>query len=208
MNFFIYKIVRDLGFAPNPFNGWCTLATCKPRIRKAAQIGDYVIGIGSKTANTHGDVIYVLKVKEALTFNEYWNDPRFQYKKPSMNGSLKAIRGDNIYREDDNGKWHQLDSHHSNVDGSVNIDNLKTDTSINRVLVSDEYLYLGKDRIQVPDEWIDHICIENRDFEYAKDVTMAQSFVDYIYEKFESLPSCVAEPNDFEKLVRYNPKKK
>ena len=29
-----YIITRDYGFAPNPFGGVCTLATCKPKIRK------------------------------------------------------------------------------------------------------------------------------------------------------------------------------
>jgi hypothetical protein len=40
-------VARDYGFAPNPFFGVCTLATCKPKIRKAAAIGDWVVGTGS-----------------------------------------------------------------------------------------------------------------------------------------------------------------
>lgn len=43
---YAYSITRDFGFAPNPFHGICTLATCKPRIRKAANIGDWILGIG------------------------------------------------------------------------------------------------------------------------------------------------------------------
>lgn len=38
------RVARDYGFAPNPFFGVCTLATCKPRIRSVAQIGDWVVG--------------------------------------------------------------------------------------------------------------------------------------------------------------------
>ena len=43
---YAYAITRDFGFAPNPFHGNCTLATCKPRIRKSANVGDWVLGIG------------------------------------------------------------------------------------------------------------------------------------------------------------------
>ena len=49
-----YVIDHDLGFAPNPFYGVCTLAACKPRIRGHAKIGDYVIGTGSKRKNING----------------------------------------------------------------------------------------------------------------------------------------------------------
>ena len=34
-----YVITRDYGFAPNPFGGICTLATCKPGIRNHAKVG-------------------------------------------------------------------------------------------------------------------------------------------------------------------------
>ena len=44
---FSYVIEHDLGFAPNPFHGACTLACCKPVIRKRAQLGDYILGTGA-----------------------------------------------------------------------------------------------------------------------------------------------------------------
>ena len=37
MTLFSYVIEHDLGFAPNPFHGVCTLACCKPQIRKIAK---------------------------------------------------------------------------------------------------------------------------------------------------------------------------
>ena len=42
-------MTRDYGFAPNPFFGFCTLANCKPKIRKSANVGDWIIGTGCKT---------------------------------------------------------------------------------------------------------------------------------------------------------------
>jgi len=42
---FSYIIPIDDGPAPNPFGDICTLAICKPAIRRKAQVGDWVIGI-------------------------------------------------------------------------------------------------------------------------------------------------------------------
>lgn len=73
-----YIVARDYGFAPNPFFGVLTLATCKPGIRYSAEIGDFIIGNANKA---HGNkLIYMAKVSEILTFDQYWNDPRFQRK--------------------------------------------------------------------------------------------------------------------------------
>ena len=48
MKLFSYVVARDYGFAPNPFFSTCTLATCKPKIRRTASVGDWIIGTGSK----------------------------------------------------------------------------------------------------------------------------------------------------------------
>jgi hypothetical protein len=41
---FTHRIVDDVGHAPNPSWGMCTLTICKPLIRSAAQVGDLVDG--------------------------------------------------------------------------------------------------------------------------------------------------------------------
>jgi hypothetical protein len=97
MNCYSYVIPRDFGFAPNPFGGFCTLATCKPRIRKAAVKGDWILGTGSAVNKQTGRIVYLMNVDLKLTFDQYWHDARFQFKKPIMNGSLKLMYGDNIY---------------------------------------------------------------------------------------------------------------
>ena len=48
MEYYSYVIKRDFGFAPNPFGEFCTLATCKPVIRKVANVNDWVFGISPK----------------------------------------------------------------------------------------------------------------------------------------------------------------
>lgn len=153
-NFFSYKISRDFGFAPNPFGHYCTLANCKPKIRKQAQVGNWIIGCGSVGLGNLHHIIYVMQVNEVLTYNDYWNDPRFQYKKPLLNGSLSQIHGDNIYCYNENTKvWFQADSHHSFDGGVENVGNRNTDTGGKFVLVSDNFYYFGRNHFRVPPEF-------------------------------------------------------
>ena len=79
-----YVVARDYGFAPNPFYGTCTLATCKPEIRKHATVGDWIIGTSSSQRNKDGYLVYVMLVSEALTFNKYWESARFRQKRPNL----------------------------------------------------------------------------------------------------------------------------
>ena len=144
MRLFSYVVARDFGFAPNPFHGICTLATCKPRIRSAANIGDWVVGTGTAKRKRSGHLVFAMKVDEAMTFEEYWADPRFQQKKPNLRSSKKQAFGDNIYsKSPGSDTWIQLNSHHTFEDGSPNQNNITTDTSANRVLIAHDYVYWG-----------------------------------------------------------------
>lgn len=140
-----YVVRYDSGFAPNPFYGYCTLATCKPDIRKAAQVGDWLAGCASASQQVRrgGRLVYAMRVSETLTFGAYWSDPRFQRKKPIRNGSFKQSCGDNIYFRESSGRWSQLDSFHSQTDGSPNPKHIARDTGTDRVLVGSEYYYYG-----------------------------------------------------------------
>ena len=97
---YMYVVDRDFGFAPNPFHGYCTLATCKPKIRNSAEVKDWVIGMGGSRLNATGQCIFAMRVTEKITFNEYWTNPKFLDKKPIRNGSQKIMVGDNIYYQD------------------------------------------------------------------------------------------------------------
>jgi hypothetical protein len=141
---------RDYGFAPNPFCGWCTLATCKPQIRSTAQPGDWILGTGSKAYGLDGRIVYAMRVEEACTFDDYWNDPRFCCKRPQLRGSLKQLYGDNIYHRLPDGTWQQEDSHHSLATGAPNLHNVLHDTATNRVLLSRRFVYYGQRALPVP----------------------------------------------------------
>jgi hypothetical protein len=148
---FSYVVARDYGFAPNPFMNVCTLATCKPKIRKRVQIGDWVVGTGTAQRGRSGRLVFAMRVSEGMTFDEYWRDPRFQEKKPNLRGSKKQAFGDNIYHRPSPGKpWQQLNSHHSFADGTCNPANIRNDTQTNRVLIGEDYVYWGGAGPKIP----------------------------------------------------------
>ena len=82
---FSYVVDHDLGFAPNPFGGFCTLAKCKygtikckngtkRNIVEKAEEGDWIAGTGgvdlTKSAG-HGKLIYAMRVDEKIPLGEY-----------------------------------------------------------------------------------------------------------------------------------------
>lgn len=146
---FSYVVRRDFGFAPNPFYGWCTLATCKPRIRKSAQIGDWIMGTGGADYDLRGNLIFAMQVSEIMGFDSYWSDSRFAPKKPVLNGSLKQVYGDNIYHRQGD-CWVQADSHHSLEGGLPNESNIRRDTQTDRVLLSTRFVYFGATAPVIP----------------------------------------------------------
>lgn len=183
-SYYSYKLSRDYGFAPNPFHGYCTLATCKPRIRKVAQSGDWVIGSGSKELGHLGRVIYLMEVDEVVGLDAYWNDGRFISKRPLMNGSLVQAHGDNIYSLGSSG-WVQSDSHHSLESGGQNPANLKKDTSGLNVLVSKNYFYFGSRSLSVPKEFAKVLC-KVRDFCKVRDVSCAEAFISWVRQNCQT----------------------
>lgn len=159
---YFYVVDRDFGFAPNPFHGYCTLATCKPDIRKGAGMGDWVVGMGGARLGATGRCIFAMRVTSKTNFDEYWSNPAYLEKRPVRNGSRKMMVGDNIYYHDSSGKeWKQADSHHSNTDGSINFYNLRVDTKADQVLLSDYFFYFGREAPIVPIDIINSIGYKN-----------------------------------------------
>ncbi len=197
---FSYIVARDYGFAPNPFYGVLTLATCKPVIRKMASVGDFIIGCSNKAFGNK--LIYMAKVSEILTFDQYWNDPRFAKKKPVMNGSLKKLYGDNIYHHDADGNWMQEDSHHTNNDGTINPNNLKRDTSTtDKMLICNDFVYLGKSMISVPYEY-DSCIYKGRGFYYPA-YDDAKKLWDFLMARYPR-GGKIDQPNQFKDFKRYD----
>ena len=196
---FVYVVDRDFGFAPNPFHGYCTLATCKPGIRNSAQIGDWVVGMGGSRLNATARCIFAMQVTAKITFDEYWSNPIYNEKKPVRNGSRKMMVGDNIYHRDSGDlRWRQADSHHSNPDGTVNIHNMERDTRVDQVLISNRFFYFGTAAPVVPQPILDQLNYKNprsyRRFENHVGVPL----IDWVEANFsKSINELVGDPFEF-----------
>lgn len=168
MNCFRYKIEHDWGFAPNPFHGTLSLATCKADIRgcRELKIGDWVIGFGSVAMKNLGKMVYAMKVEEILTFDQYYIDPRFQCKKPVKTGSLVQMYGDNVYHTDQSEhtirQYIQDECAHSHDDWSFYQEHYDRDTKCDKVLLSKTFYYFGNQCINIPDEF-SYIRLNPRD---------------------------------------------
>ena len=103
MRLFAYKMTHDTGFAPNPFWGFLTLATCKPGMRRSKRAGDWIAGFTSKDLCGHhvGEerLVFLMQVDERIALADYFRDGRFQSRIPQNGPVANVYRcGDNIYR--------------------------------------------------------------------------------------------------------------
>ncbi len=149
MKLYSYIVKHDTGFSPNPFWGYCTLADCKPVIRRIAEVGDWIVGLSPKS--TGNQVIYAMRVDEILTYAKYIQDDRFARKIPNYTeGTVVYKCGDNIYRPLSDGQFRQLQSMHSNGPD----ENPRTkahDLGGINVLVSTAYHYFGASSPELPE---------------------------------------------------------
>jgi len=140
-------MTHDTGFALNPFHGYLTLAICKPGIRLKAEVGEWICGFDSKELSGSPvgkeKLVYAMKVEEKLSFDEYFEDPRFQSKKPSAGKGRIYLVGDNIYyrgaKAERRSKYHENEEQVKDLKGQY-------------VLISRQFWYFGRCSIKVPDE--------------------------------------------------------
>jgi len=92
----------------------------------------WVLGTGgcSKESTGNDTIVYLMRVSEILTLQEYFDDNRFTKKKPDIKNEIFKL-GDNL-KYDYNGKKFANDR---------------------LVLISKEFWYFGKCAIEIPDEF-------------------------------------------------------
>jgi len=139
---YTYVLAHDTGFAPNPFWGICTLACCKPVIRRTAKKGDWVLGIGRKKYGNK--LIYAMEVtEEPISYLKYFNDKQYEKKIPDFSKKGLVYKcGDNIYKPLSNGEYKQLESMHS-IGEIEDFETKKHDLGGNNVLISNFFYYFG-----------------------------------------------------------------
>ncbi|MDD6157360.1 MAG: hypothetical protein PUB52_10140 [Lachnospiraceae bacterium] len=183
MKLYSYVIPRDYGFAPNPYFRYCTLATCKPVIRRCAQVGDWVAAFGAAGTIVHEKLVVLMRVEETLTFDQYWDDSRFISKRPVFSKGVIHMYGDNIYHHDGM-NWVQELSHHSMADGSTNYINLNRDTGTDRVLVATEFFYFGNNAISIPKKF-DSLIAHGIGHRVSRDTDVINNFISYMQDNYK-----------------------
>jgi len=193
---YFYTMTHDTGFAPNPFGGFLTLANCKPVIRKKAKKGDIIVGISGigldKKYRNSINIVWIGIVSDKVTFCEYWNNPKYQGKKPKIPGnnnfSLAERSGDNVYKPLIQNAVNAVDF--SEIDHLHKPHGKETDIGGKFVLVCDEFWYFGKSPIQIEGAVLQNfnfflnIKIAPRVHRVEKNQTIINDFLNYIKGHF------------------------
>jgi len=199
MKIYSYVVRYDDGVAPNPFWGYCTLAICKPDIRRVAEKGDWVIGTGSVENVGNNKLIYAMKVTDKMPLEDYASNKRFSRKIPVGKKGIKSL-GDNIYYEDENGTVRQrVPSAHSD-DDRENSKHRKRDLSGIYVLISKagNFYYFGKKAIKIPDKFL---CLVKKGPKHKCDFPESKisAFVRWIQKK---KPGIYGHPYGYSKNIK------
>jgi hypothetical protein len=174
---FSYTIPVDDGAAPNPFGGLCTLTICKPAIRRVAEKGDWIAGLGSKNApsgDLSGHLVYTMRVDETMTMAEY--DRRVQTDWPLRipdvtNKDLTRRLGDCIYDFSTTPPTQRSGVHASG--------NRETDLSGKNAVVSRHFYYFGNKAIPLPKHLLG-ICHQTQGHRSDSNAAFVQPFIDWI----------------------------
>lgn len=166
-----YVVASDTGFAPNPYGGKLTLATCKPRIRKSGTVGDVLLGFKK------GKLVYCGIVSKVLTFKEYdeFCKSGFPCKTPNRRNKL----GDNIF--DYSSSVPKVRDHSIHQKDEL----LQRDLRGQNVLICDRYWYFGKNAIEIPKEF-DVLVKKTIGHKNTKDNELRKSFIEWLSSNYST----------------------
>lgn len=145
---FTYKVAHDGGSAPNPEHGVCTLAICKPAIRRVAKINDVIVGLACVSDN-ESRIIYGMVVEHSIPWDDYIK---------ICNGTGKVLAGINTKKirskipknENDTGDciWKNANNYVPALESwSTHNGNDQFNTDVlngKKVLLSTKFWYFGK----------------------------------------------------------------
>ena len=181
---YCYKMTHDTGFAPNPYHGVLTLATCKPTIRRCAKKDYWISGWTSVTVEGRNGkrmefrdkqkLIYLAKVSEVLPIEDYWH--KYKKKRPNEmcngipikrrqcgksgkveTGNVYYDCGDNIYEPSSTAPL----GFRLLPNSGHNEEQKEHDLSGKNVLICKEFYYIGIENaieIEVNDDFYIHRC--------------------------------------------------
>ena len=185
---FSYCLLHDMGSAPNPFWDICTLNICKPKIRKVAKVGDWVVGTGSKACGLGNRVIYAMEITQVLSMKEYaaYCSNELHGKIPKWHSKTYIERlGDSIYDFScDPPKL--LDSIHG-------LENMKQDLGGANTLLSDHFYYFGSQAEPLPEHLLP---IVKQGVGYQSNINQPyfHDFVEWITKQVKAKNKVYSEP--------------
>ncbi|CAN5454013.1 hypothetical protein BH20ACI1_BH20ACI1_28160 [soil metagenome] len=182
-----YVLRHDDGAAPNPFWGICTLTICKPAIRRNAQLGDWVIGTGSKNSKCNDgkihdlsdSLVYAMKISDIKKLQDYdvFCKKSLPNKIPKWRTKDWRLRmGDCIYD--------YSDGQNPNIRKSVhNETNRKKDLGGINSLLSNHFYYFGEEARPLPIK-LKEIIKRNQGHKKIENESLIEKFDDWI-KQFE-----------------------
>jgi hypothetical protein len=195
MTLYTYCLRWDDGAAPNPFWGICTLAICKPAIRRKAKVTDWVVGIGSRNSplrpnrDVSGHVVYAMKVTNVMSMPDYDKFCRKHLTGKIPHWGSRSFRrrmGDCIYDYAAGG--------HPELRPSVHKEgNRRTDLSGKNVLLSRHFYYFGDSPVELP-EWLLPICHPTQGHKSLANEPHKREFEDWISHRRDALNTLLGEP--------------
>jgi hypothetical protein len=177
VDIFSYVITCDRGFAPNPFGGFLTLATCKPRIRRAAGEDDLVLATGSVSSPYKRKLVYAAVVSKVIPWEQYGSSAEYKIKRPSTKGKWWRKHGDNIYAKV-NKKWKRRRNEYHTT-GETMLHDLRG----NNVLVCKRFWYFGADAKDIPAN-LRKVIQKGRGHKRIEDDALAHEFLKWLESKY------------------------
>lgn len=138
-----YKMASDRGFAPNPYGGVLTLATCKSHIRrcltKEKSLGEWLAGFTSKGLNKKYKVsdkklIYLARIDDILPMESYWDKYPIKRSYPSSDNIYRNVNGSLV--------WVPNPFHKTEKEQKDDLDGMK-------VIISRNYFYFGEKALSI-----------------------------------------------------------
>ena len=128
MTIYSYKLTTDNGSAPCIQNNLLSLVICKPKIRKTAQINDYIIGISANSMNLgENKLLYIARITNKILLSDYYK--------------LYSNRKDCIYDDKlcrlKNAKYHSCKDKKKDLSGLY-------------ALLSSDFIFFGSKSIVMP----------------------------------------------------------
>jgi len=150
--------------------------------------------IGTMPTARGSKLVYAMQVSEVLPFERYFNDPRFEKKKPVVRGSWRERCGDNMYYKDEAGEWKQHCSLYHRDSRTI-----EKDLRYPFVFVAEHFYYFGDEAVDIPSQYKELIW-RRQGCKCNHSAETVERFLDWIGANFK--PGVHGNPADNDEAKR------